>query len=364
MSNKVIHVSNTDIRSDFRIIRQIKALQDYDVIAIGIEDKSEPHKFNLDGYCKYIILKSFSAKFVTKSIRHFFNLIYFNIQAFLLFKSCKPSLIHVHDTYPLFSAIAYKKLYGCKVVYDCHELESNKGGQSKALARLTYFIESLCYRHCDSLITVSSLIEKWYIDTFLELPYHELIYNSPEFKQNLASKTFSDTNSNKFVYVGQFSEGRNLIELLDIFQDNGQECHFIGWGVLEDRIIESSKGFKNIHYHKPMPNDLLMEFLNENDFTFGLCILAPISLSDKYSLPNKLFEYTFSGFNVIGSDFPEIASYIKNTNSGYTFKNIEEFKVLLNTGGLIRKNINHEELDGYSWSQMIVKLRRLYSNLL
>lgn len=363
MSDVVVHISNTDINSDYRIIREIKAITDFEVFAIGIEDISEPHKIDVNKFCKYITVKKLFIRFLGKNLNHFFNLLYFNIQVFCLLLKIKPSLIHVHDTYPLISSILYKLFSNCKVIYDCHELESDKAGQGLIFSNVTYLIEFLCFRFCDALITVSPCIDEWYKKNFKELQFHCLIYNSPEFKEVLEITKRID-NKNKFVYVGQFSDGRNLIEIIDLFIETKQEFHLMGWGELEGVINEYSKNYTNIHVHKPLPNSLLIEFLQVNGFTHGLCLIEPISLSDEFSLPNKLFEYTFCGLNVISSDLPEISTFVKNSNSGFIIRDLLHLKSLILADGLLPKELNKNYLKNYSWSNMIIRLRALYSNLL
>src|SRR5690606_18747676 len=46
------------------------------------------------------------------------------------------------------------------------------------------------------------------------------------------------------------------------------------------------------------------------------CLVQDVSLSDYYCLPNKLFEYCFSGVPVLASDFPGIRAVLSEYGIG------------------------------------------------
>lgn len=367
--HKVLHISNTDIRSDYRIIRQLYSLRKYDLYTIGISDDNESHGINLDDVSKNFFIKTFGLFNKFAIVKHFINFIYFNILSFLLIFKIKPNLIHVHDTYPLISCAIYKFIYKPILIYDCHELESQKSSQNYLLGKFTYLIELVFYKYCDCLITVSSSIEEWYANNLGRLDEHLVLYNSPKIKSSNTSilnrVSINDADQiKKFVYVGQFSSGRHILELLNLFSKSIHECHFIGWGHFESKIKIYSDNHDNIFYKPAIPNDLLIDFLSNSDFDFGLCLLSPISLSDELSLPNKIFEYSFSGINVVASNFSEIDSFIKDVNGGYTVHDLLDFKNKLDNNLFQQKVMDTNSLEKYSYSKMSQALCGLYLKLL
>jgi hypothetical protein len=97
-------------------------------------------------------------------------------------------------------------------------------------------------------------------------------------------------------------------------------------------------------------------------------MIEPISLSDTYSLPNKLFEYAFSNLYVLSSDLPDIRNTIESYYLGTCCKNnvadlINSINSINESQSLDKtKNVNN--LYPISWSYQEEKLLKLYKNLL
>ena len=137
-----------------------------------------------------------------------------------------------------------------------------------------------------------------------------LILNSP-FVDKDKSKLLDENNLRKifkinkdkliFTYVGDLCFGRGIDFLLDIFSESNFKSHivFIGNGFLENKIKSISKINSNIHLHKKVPHNQVVNLIKSADI--GICIIENVSLSDYYCLPNKLFEYSFAGLRIIPS---------------------------------------------------------------
>ena len=98
----------------------------------------------------------------------------------------------------------------------------------------------------------------------------------------------------------------------------------------------------------------------------GFCLIENVSLSDYYSLPNKLFEYVNAGLYVISCDFPEIKSKLYKHKLGKTFdSNLSGLKNFLYEN---RVNLmNREDVscpEEFSWSFHEKNLVALYSELI
>jgi glycosyltransferase involved in cell wall biosynthesis len=376
---RILHITHTDIRFDNRIIKEITALSDSSenvVYGIGIvrDEGSALNKLSKIN-AEIISLKLFSDNFnfLPKSLKHLFKFLELFIRILILNAKVKPDVIHCHDTLVLPIGFFIKFFLGKKLVYDAHELESNKNGQTKFLSKMTLLIEKLCYSSIDLLISVSPSIIKWY-EHNLGKKNNVLILNSPQI-ETLGSSISENIKylHNKFniyndrlvfIYVGALAEGRGIEILLEAFQNPLVKSHivFMGFGPLKQEILKNVQGLNNIHFHNPVPHDEVVKIVKHADV--GLCFLQNISLSDYFCLPNKLFEYIFSGTPVLATNFPDISNLIYEYNLGICCDfNLSDLTISILTyetkpPGRISKNLHN-----LSWDAQSEKLITAYKTI-
>jgi len=289
----------------------------------------------------------------------------------------KPKLVHCHDTEVLPTGILVKMFTGCKLVYDAHELESQKSGQSKITSRATFRLEALCWSRVDTIISVSDSIIDWYIEHFGP-KNHILVLNSPEVRvgENQQDTGF-DTgryfhqrynihdDDKIFVYLGILAPGRGIELCLEAFTDSAMRAHvvFIGYGVLSELIEQFSLQHSNIHLHPPVPHDQVVNLVKNADC--GLCLVENVSLSDYYCLPNKLFEYCFAGLRVLASNFPEIRNLVDRYSLGMTCE-LNPEKIRESVKKLIEELPGpvQADLSELSWKVQAERLKQGYVDLL
>lgn len=224
------------------------------------------------------------------------------------------SIVYCNDEFCLPASFVLAKATGSKLIYDAHELEHDKGGQSALIRKLTLRWENFFWPSVDYFITVSESIRLHYLETLGPKP-SDVVLNSPSISyralesSSLGIRDFLGLGNEDLilVYVGFFSEGRGIKPLLDCAQELPDNYHlvFLGAGNLWSEIVECTKKFTNVHVISPVPHEELVDFIRSADI--GLCLLEPVSLSDRFALPNKLFEYAFAGLPILHSDLPEIS---------------------------------------------------------
>jgi len=376
----ILHISHTDITIDGRILKELDSLYAegiYNVVAIGasLNEDAPPAENNT----KYPIetLKLFFNK--TRWKPHFLRYCFAAIE--LLFRLVisgvrqRPKVVHCHDTLALPAGLLIKLFTGCKLIYDAHELESNKNGQSKVFSKATLLIEKLCWSKVDALISVSPSILDWYSDNLGEKK-NILILNTPRFSDELTLNTennryfhekFSIPESELvFLYLGMLGEGRGIESLLDVFSRKDINSHivFMGYGPLRDLIISAGQDSPKIHLHAPVKHDQVVPLTRNADV--GLCFIEDVSLSDYLCLPNKLFEYAFSRLPILASDFPDMKKVINDYGLGVCSKNdVESIKSAVQ--GLEQSSPNACEMNDLSvlsWEQQERRLLSLYESLL
>jgi len=69
-----------------------------------------------------------------------------------------------------------------------------------------------------------------------------------------------------------------------------------------------------VRFFGPIPNDELLYYTASADV--GLCVIRGQSLSYRWSMPNKLFEYMMAGIPVVASDFEEMGRVVREEGVG------------------------------------------------
>ena len=377
----ILHLSQTDIRSDSRILKEMNSItkgnDSYNLFGIGVVSSKTNKRLSVKN--SILRIKSINVffrdiKYLPKVISHIFLTIEITIKMLRLSLQIKPSVVHCHDTPVLPLGVLIKFFNGSKVVYDAHELESNRNGLSSFLGSLVLFVERRLWRYIDKLIVVSPSIKKWYINNVGEKPC-TVILNSPinNNKNKNKNKTylrnkFSVPNKAKiFLYIGVIGPGRGIDLILDSFINKNSKAHliFLGYGQYKKKLLEISSKNLNIHFHDPVPHEEVVSIAGGADV--GLCLIEKVSLSDYYCLPNKLFEYAFSEIPILASNFPDISYVVKKYKLGICSdlnkkniqKSISEF-----TDQEKLPRINSKNLHDLSWETQEKKLIEMYASLL
>ena len=379
----ILHITNSSIPNDSRIIKQINSLaskSNFKILGIGIKLKSERSinslKYkNLD--LKSVALYSAYFKFLPRQIKHVLNFTQLLIRILIETRGLKVDIVHCHDTLVLPIGVLIKKFKKAKLIYDAHELESNKNGQTKLMSLGTLIIEKKSWKYIDLLISVSNSILKWYSKNIgpkknilvLNSPLISTRFDSNNEKEKLGNNYFNNVFGIPdgcliFIYVGYLTKGRGINQIIDIFNDRDINSHliFLGDGPLKDFIVKESKINYKIHYHEPVKHDRVVEIIKSADV--GLCLIENISLSDFYCLPNKLFEYAFSDLPVLSSDFPELKKIINKYKLGIVCKN--EFKSIQRVIKKIEKSPlkkTNTDISKLSWEFQERILLESYENL-
>lgn len=328
----LLHLSPTDIRFDARILRELDALQAIsgsDLVAIGMS-RDEGTKASRSSTTARIVpleLLGRKLRIPHRFTRHLLDFVELFIRMGWCGFRLQPTVVHCHDTAVLPIGWLLKWLLGCSLIYDAHELESARNGQSRAVSIATTAIEWFCWKKIDLLVSVSPAILDWY-RTNRGPKRGVLVMNAPMFdacsrgpapvegrRRYFHDRYSIPVDAKIFVYVGILAGGRGIETILDVFAAPlvGSHLVFIGY---RDTIgvHEFASRHANIHMHPPVPHDEVVALVGEADV--GICLIEDVSLSDRLCLPNKLFEYAFAGIPVLASDLPEIRRVVEQFRLG------------------------------------------------
>jgi glycosyltransferase involved in cell wall biosynthesis len=376
---KVLHLTHTDIRSDSRILKELAAVQAaglYELHAIGLAEQGAKGGVNNLHAARVISMRMFcrSMRWLPGPVRHV--LIYLEMLLRVLFAGLflRPRMIHCHDTPLLPVATLLAWFCRAKLIYDAHELESDKNGQTAFISRATYFLEKACWGGVDGFVTVSGSILRWYERRFPRRE-SELVLNAPVIRAGLQGTTETEHIFHEkygipakevvFVYLGLFVPGRGIERLLQVFSKDEVRAHivFVGRGGLREMMESCAKTNPRVHVHDAVPHDQVVPLVKSADY--GICLVERVSLSDYYSLPNKLFEYAFAGVPVLASDFPDMQEMVNRFGLGACTAadevSITQAILRLQDQGRQRVSTDLAEL---GWAAQADRLRGLYLRLL
>lgn len=330
---RVLHLTHTDIPSDNRVLKEIAALAEvpsFQLYGIGIRLHLGAKDTHAAPQAKIIslVLATRKLRFLPGPVRHLIVAVEMMVRLFLQGLKVRPDIVHCHDTPVLLVGFLLKYCFKARLVYDAHELESNKNGQSPWIARMTLWAERLAWSSIDHFVSVSPSIIEWYGLQLGPKP-SSLILNSPLFSASVGmlqgglerprhfhQKFRIPADAKVFLYLGLLVPGRGIDKMLEAFSAKNVKSHlvFVGYGELEKRIESVACTVGNIHLHPPVPHEEVVALSRSADV--GLCIIENVSLSDYYCLPNKLFEYAFAGIPVLASAFPDIAQMVEQYGLG------------------------------------------------
>ncbi|WP_323883181.1 glycosyltransferase [Aeromonas hydrophila] len=375
MGKKILHLSHTDIRTDSRILKELKALTmaGYSVSAIGVElNENVVRDKNVVGIdIKTIKIWSKKLAFMPKAVCHFMTVIEIVFKFFIASIRFKPNIIHCHDTVVLPLGVLCKLFTRAKLIYDAHELESDRNGLSKTLGKLTFVVEKSLWLFIDALIVVSPSIEKWYLEN-VGVKKSIIVMNSPEYPPSEDKGENTDheylrrhfdipEESKIFLYIGLLAPGRGIEMLVNVFSSvDNASLVFIGYGPLSAKLKSYAHKGMNIYVHDAVAHYDVVPIVKSADF--GFCLIENVSLSDYYSLPNKLFEYAFSGIHVIGSNFPDIKYVVEHYGLGQICNLCEEELKICVEAVILEQppTVDRHSLVELSWDNQASKLISLY----
>ncbi|MBM3349931.1 MAG: glycosyltransferase family 4 protein [Betaproteobacteria bacterium] len=231
-------------------------------------------------------------------------------------------VIHNHDLEPLPIAVKLKKLTGAKLIYDAHELETERNGSRGLRKKLSSWTEKKYIDHVDHIITVSPSIRDWYKRQYPNKPV-SLVRNIPNSSCASTSpfplrETLEIHNDALlFLYLGGLTKGRGVEAILDGFEHSDVPHHvlFMGSGPLTEQVKAYSRRCARIHYRTPVPPSDVLTIAQGADI--GLCHTEDTCLNHRYCLPNKLFECLLSGLPVLASDLPDQAQIVRDHQAGW-----------------------------------------------
>lgn len=397
---RILHLTHTDIESDPRILRAIYAgvKAGNQVSGIGIaqgvkrkESSTPNHSSVIVNLARPKFLRRKSSQFnnwdlsehlevssgKTGPLRRIIFIVWFAIRIIRIGRLHCPEIIHAHDTVVLPIAVILAAVTRGSVLYDAHELESDKAGSSGFQKKVIFAIEKICWPWVKGFITVSDAIGDWYLK-HLGQPRATIVLNTPmsgstgqlQGENSLRKTVRTDIKATSddiiCLYLGAFERGRGIERLINAFSHDAVTAKlvFLGDGSLRSEIEKSIANHQNIFTLPPVKHDYLVEYIR--DATYGFSLIENVSLSDYLCLPNKMFEYLNAGLTVICSNFPEMQRVTTEHKFGFVVDESEDaLDELLKHISVspAPKKISSSQIRPFMWEAQESQLQALYVSM-
>jgi glycosyltransferase involved in cell wall biosynthesis len=291
-----------------------------------------------------------------------------------------PAVVHANDLDTLFGAAVGAALVGARLVYDSHELWTERShglsGLARRLDRLKYgLLERLLIRRADAVLTVSDgiadeLARRYGIDR-------------PVVVRNVPAAAPGEPGGLRRA-VG--SDGPLLLHLGVVDRDRGLEqvvraltlvpqARLVLLGparapvlVALRQLAEDLGVASRLVHLPPVPRAEILRWAGEADV--GLCTFLPTSRSHVLALPNKLFEYALAGLPIVASDLPEMRRFVGQQRLGALCDPTEPRDVARAIRDVLERRVplaTAEEREALrrevSWEREREKLRAAYPGL-
>lgn len=374
-----LHISLTEFRNESRVLKQattissLSKIEHVFIAALHAEDLKKEEVIAEKISLKRFTLKTrgFSRGLLAQILKYF----EFVFRVLFFYKKKNIGIVNIHALGLLPLGYLLKLIYGAKLIYDTHELETETNGSRGFRKKLGKWVERLLIKKADHVFVVSENIADWYRDTY-KITRPTVVLNAPREQQVEKNDYFRETFGLRkdqviVLYQGGLAAGRGVDLLLEIFKkrtDDKVVIVFMGYGNLEKDIQEASKSHNNIFLHKAVPPNVLLSYTVSADV--GISFIENICLSYYYCMPNKLFEYAMAGLPVIVSNMKEIREFVESHQMGVVVedKTVESLnqaieKLLYMDLTVLKKNAKKAALDN-AWEHQEEKMRVVYKKLL
>jgi len=313
---RVLSAIINDIRTDQRVKKQVEVL-----ISLGCDvtvacrfRSSVPADIDEN-------FKSVRFRFLINKGPFFYFVYSVRLFCYLLFNRFDLYISNDLDT--ILPCYLMSKLKRKPLVYDAHEYFTGQYGLRES--KFSYNVWKRIERHIipglKYMMTVSDSIADIY---YSEYGIRPVVVRNVAFSAydvlpaSRASLNISDEDLLVVIQGAGINPGRGVEELLDALKiTRGIHLLIIGSGDALDEIkIKSADKLLEgkITFLPRMPWSEMMSYTKTCDA--GLSLDKNISLNQRFSLPNKLFDYISAGIPVISSSLPEVAKIITDYSCG------------------------------------------------
>jgi N-acetyl sugar amidotransferase len=240
--------------------------------------------------------------------------------------SADPSIVMIqcHGLASLPLCVALKRKLGVPLLYDAHELETERQGWSRKIKLVARVVERSLIGQVDHTIVVGESILDWYKARYPRRPI-SLVRNIPSVssssrsQRSLRKEAGVPPDELLCVYLGVLSPARGIPELIETFKRLPKTKHiaFVGFGDCAEMAQEAARIQSNIHFFEGVPPNEVIGFVSDADL--GVIFLVSEALSYRFAMPNKMFEYANAGLAILCNDGTDMKAFVEMHRLGWVF---------------------------------------------
>lgn len=260
----------------------------------------------------------------------------------------RPDVIHSHDVNTLPTAWLASKLARAPLVYDAHEISTDREGYGNFRSAVTWVEKQLMPRAA-AAITTTDARAKFFARAYgIQRPV--VLQNRPRF----SAEKYNDRIRRELaltepwpivLYQGTLQRGRGLERLIEAAARTvGTYFVFIGDGPLAGDLKQQAKRAElseRVHFIPTVSLGDLPSYTASADI--GVQPIENTCLNHFTTDSNKLFEYVMGGLAVVASGMPEIRKIVADHDLGITVAP-DDTEALT---GAIQTLVRNEKLRGH-----------------
>ncbi len=298
-----------------------------------------------------------------------------------------PDIVHAHDIFTLPAGVVLAKQYGAKLIYDAHELETERATNVGPAGRdIVDRLERDCLDHVDALITVSDGAARFYANRY-KGSFPTVVMNAPVVeltpeeavarKLDVRSMAGLEEDVPLLVYTGGIQrEHRGLDKVIEAISQL-PKCHLATLGPRHARddnwLLQHAKAkgiLDRVHMFDSVPHDHVVGTIASA--SAAIIPIQGVSLSYQMAMPNKLFEAAAAKLPILISDLPDMRAFVEELDIGLVMDHtsadgiksgIERF-LSGDRDTWISDRTDDLLSTKYSWSAQTKNLHTLYAELL
>lgn len=303
------------------------------------------------------------------------NSLEWNWRAFRRLRRERIACLNAHALSVLPLAVLLRRLKGCKLVYDAHEIETETTQTRGLRQRVSKWLERRLVKHVDVLAFTSQGHADWYrreygLSNIRVIRNHPYRRTTPFPERSIFRDKFGiGARDLVFLYQGAIARPRGTSLLMDVFARLPRRLHvvFMGFGEDVERVRDFERNHPNIHYHPAVGPNEVANYTSGADV--GIHMMDDSCVNHLYALPNKPLEYMNAGIPAIVSDLPEMGRLVRESGAGWVVAVNDDVALEQLILGLTREGIAGKALRAREWAEVNTweneerVLREMYAGL-